>query len=336
MPPLGPYLLSLPERLVRSASALAAGLVREIGNVTLPKSVRQTRLYQTMVESTLRFLVEQVGQVDGAYPAEGKLAENFLLKRTLGDGIDIAGIAAFHASPVWVLAALADLSGAGRQLMDEIASSLKDEGLLERDVSFESVDQILDGLERTAGQLASSIRFPPLDIAGLRREWSALKESAKTIPPRSLPSAGLVREEWESLKQTAAAQHRTVLELSSLIALSTVRAVPANLLWLSRCARTATLRTGRFFSEALLDHYRTTLKEIRETGYLEYWRREFRPYLRAAAAQFSLTHQSLTERLLKRKAEGERVMQPVSSPPVFDLEPTIRRRLRPLSCLLHK
>src|SRR5437879_13581108 len=75
MRPKSQYLLSLPERLLRSASALAAGLVREIGNIALPKRVRRTRLYQTMVETTLRFLIEQVGQVEGSYPAEGKLAE---------------------------------------------------------------------------------------------------------------------------------------------------------------------------------------------------------------------------------------------------------------------
>src|SRR5580693_926860 len=231
MSPLGPYLLSLPERVLRSASALSAGLLHEIGNVTLPAGVRRTRLYQTMVESTLRFLVEQVGQVDGVYPEEEQLAENFLLKRTIGDGIDLAGLAAFHASPVWVLAALADISGAGRQLMDEISSSLKDEGLLDRNSRFENVDQILDGLERTAGQLATSIRFPPLDIPGLRKEWIALKESALTIPPRSLPSPAMVTDQWEQLKDEAAGQRRSVLELSSLMALSTVRAVPANLLW---------------------------------------------------------------------------------------------------------
>jgi hypothetical protein len=302
MVPLGPYLLSLPERVLRSASALSAGLVREIGNVTLPKAVRRTRLYQTMVESTLRFLVEEVGQVDGAYPAEGKLAEHFLLKRALGDGVDLAGLAAFHASPVWVLAALADISGAGRQLIEEISTSLKDEGLLDRNTNFESVDQILDGLERSAGQLAASIRFPPLDVPGLRKEWSDLKASVRMIPPRSLPSPGLVREQWDNLKQEAAGQGHTVLELSSLIAISTVRAVPGNLMWLSRCARTATLRTGQFFAEGLFDHYRITLKEIRETGYLAYWTREFRPYLRAAALQFSLSHKSLTERLLARKS----------------------------------
>jgi hypothetical protein len=301
MTPLGSYLLSLPERVLRSASALSGGLVREIGNVTLPSALRRTKLYQTMVESTVRFLVEQVGEVNGVYPAENKLAEHFLLKRTLGDGIDMAGIVAFHASPVWVLAALADISGAGRQLIDEISSSLKEEGLLDRNARFESIDQLLDGLEHTAGQLATSIRFPPLDIAGLREEWTALKESARAIPPPSLPSPGLVRDQWEELKREAARQHRSVLELSSLMTLSAVRAVPANLLWLSRCARTATLRTGQLFADGLLNHYRATLRDIRDVGYLVYWTNEFRPYLRAAADQFSPAHQSLTERLLKKR-----------------------------------
>jgi hypothetical protein len=305
MQPWSQYLLSLPERVLRSTSALAAGLVREIGNVTLPAAVRRTRLYQTMVETTLRFLIEQVGEVEGAYPPEGKLAENFLLQRTVGDGIDFAGVIAFHASPVWVLAALADITGAGRQVFDEITASLKQEGLLDRSTTFENVDQVLDGLERTAGQLATSIRFPPLDVAGLRKEWQALKDAALTIPPRSLPSADVVRGQWEELKQEAAGQRRSVFEMSSLIAISTVRAVPENLMWLSRCARTATLRTGQLFAANLLDHYGTTLREIRETGYVNYWTREFRPYLRAAAQQFSASHRSLTERLLGKASRKE-------------------------------
>jgi hypothetical protein len=302
MTPRKQFLLSLPERVLRSVSALAAGLVREIGNVTLPKAIRRTRLYQTLVESTLRFLIEQVGEVEGAYPPEGKLAERFLLQRTVGDGIDLAGLAAFHASPVWVLAALADISGAGRQLLEEISASLKEEGLLDRDTRFENIDQVLDGLERTAGQLAWTLRFPPLDIPALRKEWQAFKQAAVTIPPRSLPSAERVRSQWEELKQAAAGQHRSVFELSSLVAMATVRAMPENLMWLSRCARTATIRTGNLVAEGLLEHYRVTLAEIREAGYLAYWTREFRPYLRAAAQQFATSHRSLTERLLQRRS----------------------------------
>ena len=119
------YLLSVPERAVRSVSALAAGLVREIGNVALPGSLRRTRLYQNLVEGTLRFLIEQVGGVEGAYPAEGRLAEDFAVRRAAGNGIEWVGILAFRASPVWVLAALADLSGAGRHLVQQIAQTLQ-------------------------------------------------------------------------------------------------------------------------------------------------------------------------------------------------------------------
>jgi hypothetical protein len=54
-------------------------------------------------------------------------------------------------------------------------------------------------------------------------------------------------------------------------------------------------------SEELLEHYSRTLGEIREQGFLPYWQAQFRPYLHAAAAQFSRQRRSLTERLLDRR-----------------------------------
>src|SRR5215467_8908200 len=148
------YLVSLPEAVVRSAAALAGGLIRELGDVTLPASVRRTKTYQMMVDIALRFMIEQVGQVEGVYPSEGELASNFLLRRTAGHGIELAGLLAFRASPVWIMAALADITGAGRQIVQEISDALKDEGLLARESRFENIDQLLDGLEKTTGQAA--------------------------------------------------------------------------------------------------------------------------------------------------------------------------------------
>jgi len=304
MNPLTSYLLSVPERVLRSASALAGGLIRELGDATLPNAVRRTRLYQTLVDSTLRFLIEQVGQVENAYPAEEQLAKNFLLRRTAGNSIEMIGILAFRASPVWVMAALADISGAGRQLIQELSEALKQEGLLDRNASFETVDQMLDGLEKTSGRLAEAINTPPLDVAALRQEWAELRRLAAEIPPRNLPSAETLRRQWQELTSEAAAQNRTVFELSSLMALSAVARVPENLRWLSRAAQKATRRTGQLLAAGLLEHYSRTLDEIRETGFLAYWTREFRPYLRAAAGQFSPSRVSLTQRLLRRNKSG--------------------------------
>src|SRR5256886_15352793 len=157
------FLLSLPERGLRSATALAGGLLREVGDVAIPKTIRRSQLYRNLVEATLQFLIEQVGQVKGVYPGGEKLSEDFLVRRTAGNGIELIGILTFRASPVWVLAALADASGGGRYLMHEIAGALKDDGLLDRNRDFSTVDQMLDGLEASAGRLASTFNTPPLD-----------------------------------------------------------------------------------------------------------------------------------------------------------------------------
>lgn len=293
------YILSLPERVVRSVSALSGGLLREIGNMALPASVRRSTLYRTMVDVALRFMIQEVGQVEGIYPSEDRLAEHFLLKRTASHGIELLGILAFHASPIWILAALADAAGGGRKLIRELSQALKEEGLLDPGTQFETMEQVLDGLEKTSEHAATALNLPPMDVAGLRREWAQLKDELKTIPPAKVPGLERVEGIWSDLKDSAKAQGRSVFVVSSLMAVSTVAHVPANALWLSRAARSAARRTGRVLGETILDHYTETLAEIARTGFVNYWTREFRPYLHAAAQQFAADHESLTERLLR-------------------------------------
>jgi hypothetical protein len=60
------------------------------------------------------------------------------------------------------------------------------------------------------------------------------------------------------------------------------------------------MRTGHVVAAALLDHYRQTLSEIRQVGYLTYAGRQFRPYVRAAIDQFSPKRRTLTQRLLDK------------------------------------
>jgi hypothetical protein len=293
------YLLSLPERVVRSLSALSGGVLREVGDVVLPAALRRTTLYRTMVEVALRFLIEEVGEVEGVYPADGTLSDNFILKRTASHGIELLGILAFHASPVWVLAALADATGGGRKLIAEISGELMKEGLL--DERFETVEGMLSGLEKTSDRLAVALNLPPVDIPGLRHEWEQLKLDVQSIPPKNVPRMEKIESIWERLQRSAEEQGRSVFTVSSLMAVSAVSHVPANVLWLSRAARSAARTTGKVLGEAVLDHYVETLAEINRTGFLAYWQREFRPYLHAAARQFAPGKQSLTERLLRRK-----------------------------------
>jgi hypothetical protein len=51
----------------------------------------------------------------------------------------------------------------------------------------------------------------------------------------------------------------------------------------------------------LLDHYRQTLDEARAVGFAKYANAQLRPYVRAAADQFSPDRRTLTDRLLERR-----------------------------------
>ena len=256
--------------MVRSALGLGAGVAREVGEVALPDGVRHSQLYQNLVDATLRYLIEQVGGVEGVYGSDGAQPDDFLARRTVGNAVEVLGVVAFRASPVWILAALADVCGMGRHLIPEISDALKAQGLLDGDARFDTVDQMLDGLERTSSRIAATINAPPLDVAGLRKEWEAIREEARGLTPDSLPSRDTIANVWAELKAESARQERSVFETSSVMALSATRALPGAVRWLSTSARVGAARTGHVFGAALLDHYKQTLNEIRQTGYLTY------------------------------------------------------------------
>lgn len=284
---------------------MSGGLLREIGAVVLPARIRRTSLYRTMVEVALRFLIQEVGQVPDIYPSEGRLAQDFLLKRGASHGIELLGLLTMHVSPIWILAALADASGAGHTLIQQIAQALKEENLLDRNSQFTTVDQLLDGLEKTSAHLADTLNVPPLDMPGLRREWTQLKEELPRIPHDRLPTPANLERIWAELLESAAEQQRSVFAVCSLVALSTLKELPASLVWLSRAARAGAKRTGEVIGGALLAHYKQAIDEMARAGFLEYWRGQFRPYLRAAAEQFAFAKESSTERLLRKKLKKE-------------------------------
>ena len=294
------YLLSIPERVIRSALGFSAGLLREIGEVVVPRSVRRGQLYKSLVETTLRYVIEQVGSAKGVYPPEVPQTQDFLARRGVGHAIELLGIAAFRISPVWVFAALADLSGIGRRLIPEIAEALKEEGLLEKEAQFDSVDQLLDGLEKTSSHLAQTINMPPLDVASLRKEWTEIRSATHGLRPVDLPSVKDISSRWEELKHEATRQGRSTFATSSVMAISAVRVLPDRARRLSSSTRVGAARSGKLLYATILEDYSHTLGELRKVGYVAYAKRQLSPYLRACVEQFSRRQRSLTERIIER------------------------------------
>jgi hypothetical protein len=142
------------------------------------------------------------------------------------------------------------------------------------------------------------VNVPPLDVAGLRSEWSKLAAEVKRLPAPQLPSRSSVARLWEDLRAEAEAQRRSVFEVSSLLALSALGSLPERARVLSKSAAIALRRGGTVVSGALLTHYAQALAEMRRAGFLSYGSRQLAPYARAAAAAFHPERDTLTGKLL--------------------------------------
>jgi len=292
------YALSLPERTVRSLSALSGGLLREMSELALPTQVRDAALYRATAGIGLRFLIEQLGDVYNVYPRHDRLSRKFVRRYALGASIEMVGIATFFLSPVWVLAALGDATRVGKTLFSQIGDALKAEGLLDPDAQFETMAQLLDGLERTSTHLALTVNMPPLDTPGLRREWEQFRENLAGVPPGRLPSGADVERAWNDLQAVSKKVDRSVFRVSSAMGMSALSSVPANLLWLSRSAAVAARTTGVVVGTAFLKHYAAAAKELTKTGFAAYWATHSRPYRLAAIRHFLPEKKTWTEKLL--------------------------------------
>jgi hypothetical protein len=306
------YAVSLPERTVRSLTALSAGLLREATELALPAPVRNSALYRATAGVGLRFLIEHVGDVYGIYPGHDPLSRKFVLRYATGSSIELVSIAATFLSPVWVLAALGDATRAGKTLFSQIGDALKAEGLLDPDVELETMMQLLDGLERTSTHVALTVNMPPLDVPGLRREWKQFRANLATLPPGQLPAASDVLRAWNHLQTASRDLNRSVFSVSTAIGISALSSIPSHLLWLSRSVAVAARTTGLVVGAAFLEHYAVALKELKAKGFAAYWARHSRPYLVAAIRNFLPDNPSLTERMLSVFREAPRPAAPRS------------------------
>src|SRR5215217_6509402 len=244
------YLASLPERTARAEAALAGGLVYEASEVALPGAVRRSKLYQTIIGRLLRIAIELVGGVEGVYPAEEMPARELLVRKTAGNAVELASFLAVGWSPVWLLAGASDLVGGSTAYLRALVAELRDAGVLAADAEASSFEEPLSALEGTSGVLADTVDVPPLNVQSVRTSWQELRRQAA-----DLPDASGLEKIFSELQLAARREDRSILEISSVVALGAVR-------------------TGvRLGNVHIFDYYRGALRTIAKEGVLSFLRR---------------------------------------------------------------
>jgi hypothetical protein len=277
------YVVSLPERLVRSVAALVGGTVHESAQVLLPRLIRRSRLYEASAKNLLRILVEGVGAVEGASTAEAEApdAGELAVRKGAGNVVELGSILSFGFSPLWILAAASDVIHGSRVYLEALVDELKAASVVAKEADIASVDELLGVLEGTSGRSARLIDLPPLELEELKTSLAELRAEAGDLPTQE----ELARV-YRGLRLQAAREGRSVLEVSSGVGL-------AFLLSARNVSRTH-----------LAVPYREDWEPLREEGFAAYATRVGRPYARAVAGHFHPHRETYTERYLTRNEPG--------------------------------
>jgi len=275
------FAASIPERVVRAGAAVLGGTVHETAELLLPRIARRSRLYEASAKNLLRIMIEGVGSVERERPAgeidTGLAPKELAIRKGAGNVVELGSIAAFGFSPLWLLAAVADITRGSRVYLQALTGELKAAGVIQDDVDVSSVDELLGVLEGTSGRTARLIDIPPLELAELRTSIGELRDEAT-----DLPSQDQLARLYDGLRRTAAAEDRSLLEVSQGIGMAFVTSA------------------RRVSSKHVATPYREDWQPVRDEGFAAYAQRVSRPYGEAAASHFHPERQTFTERALSR------------------------------------
>lgn len=287
------YSTSLPERTLRSASALAGGLVRESTNWLVPLAFRNSKSYSIFVRQTLDFVVNDIGGVKRA-AAAGKDEQVDMARKTVGNLLDMTALATFHLSPLTVLAIFSDVAYGSKVYLQQLSSRLKEHGIIDQQTTIDGAADLIDALERASGSAVGMFDQPPISIEGLRKTIEETRAAIEDVDPTKILPFAEIDQMWRQMELAAKEQKASLWDVSatmSVVALNNIKAVGQGTVVSLEIA-------GNMFHQHIIEHYWSGLRAIEREGLLPTLSKGSEPYLEAVWSNFALDRKTWTEQLL--------------------------------------
>ena len=294
------YGLSIPERTLRSTTAIVGGALRESTELLVPQAFQSSKTYSLFVEQMFDFMTRDVGGVERPQ-GDNPQIEDYVARKTVGSFIDLAGLAVLHVSPMTVLALISDVAYGSKTYLQELADELKKNGVIHENSTIDSAADLLDAVSNTTAQGAESFDKPPISVEGLKETIEQTKEIAGSVDLVKVLPQSEVKRLWQDMNDLAKTENVSPMEMSSNMALFAMNKVGS----LGMGALSTIRVAGNMFDRHILDHYGDALTEIREKGFYASLKDTSKPYLSAAWQNFSDDKETITEDVVTGRFFGK-------------------------------
>ena len=289
------YGLSLPERALRSTSAVVGGALRESTSLLIPQAFRSSRTYSVFVQQMIDFLVHNVGGVatsDGA--GSTTQIEGYVARKTVGNFIEMAGWTVMPLSPLTVLAIVADVAYGSQSYLKELSAELKKQGVIDEQTTIDHASDLLAAINRTSAIASQALDTPPLSAEGLQRTVAEAQAAASSFDATRLIPRAEIERLWNEMHELARRENVSVMEISTATAMYAANKVGT----LGRGALSTVTVAGNIFERDILGHYAAGLQDIGRRGFYATLADASQPYIGAVWRQFALGGRTWTEAVL--------------------------------------
>lgn len=297
------YLLSLPERTLRSLAAVAGGTTSLLTETLFPDVLRGTTMYRIFLGDTQRFVIEKVAQVQREAgqeaAAEAAAPTDYVQRKMVGSALEAAGLLAMHFSPLWVFAVAGDAAAGSSEFLHRLVVQLKRNNVLPADAEINGLQDLLATIQETSRTTASAVDTPPLsreEIARLANDMTASYGKMFSNVTNLLPRFETL---WDKMESLASRENVSLERLGGILTVDVAE-------WGKKGFGTvmAVGQTGaELFGEKILASYDRTLDAVTKEGVTGYLTRHMKPFVQAATDHFSPSKKTWTESFFGLRAK---------------------------------
>jgi hypothetical protein len=291
------YLMTLPERTVRSVVAIATGTSSLLTETLFPEALRGTTLYRIFVGDVQDFMTTKVAEVQrGTDQAAEEQREDYLSRKVVGGALETAGLFAMHVSPLWVFAIAGDAAAGSSVFLERLVVQLKKNNVLPQDAQVQGLEDLLSSLQEVSRRGSTAVDTPPLSSAEVSKLAEEMNFHFGQLFERSTDLIPRLEDIWTRMEKLADRENVSIERLGGIL---TVQAAGV-----ARKGFGSALAVGQtgagLLGETILDNYSKTLDHVSEVGVAGYVSNHMQPFLQAASSHFDPARKTWTAKVISK------------------------------------
>jgi len=289
-----PYVVSLPERFIRSSVSLVTSFTTLVSTLLFPKFLKDSATYRVTYGMLQQFLVEKVAGVQQENK-EFQLKKNYVARKTAGTVIEGIGMLSVRFSPIWMLAIISDISGGSKEYLERVLKELKKNHLIDENTSYSTVFELLDGIQSTTKVGVDAIDMPPVS----KEDFIEFKEKIQQQYHQNSALTKSLFTELENIytmmNQVSKDKKLSLAELNGAMTLNLMKAGAKKGVDIS----VATTKTSlAMLNELILDNYKDTLQDLSKHGKRSYLINHMTPFMKQVKNYYKEETPTITQKLL--------------------------------------